>query len=488
MKPIVSSLTAFCLMSCCMAASMDVWSQNVGLNREYNSSPKLLKGNGNPLLDFHFTADPTAVEHDGRLYVYATNDHQQYEAVGREGKNSYEKIKSLVMMSTDDMVNWTYHGTIDVGSIAPWIIASWAPSVVKRQEADGKTHFYLYFSNSGYGTGVITATSPVGPWSSPLDRSLVDGHTPGLGECKVPFDPGAVIDGNGTGWLSIGAGNAVIMRLGDDMTSVASEMAALPAPHHFEANELNYINGTYVYTYNTDWKDHSDWPHPGDVPTRCSMYYLTSKTPLDSGSWKHGRSYLKNSGDYGYSDTNNHTHLHKYSGRWYILYHSMELQKSFGTAGGFRNVCVDEINVDEDNVEIFMGAQTLEGPKQIKPLDPFLVQQAETTAATEGVAFAPAGELGNMVASTVGDRGLIVVRGASFDKRPRSFEVLASGKGTIEVRENTADGNLIASVPVDAADPKLHKAKATADADNTPGDLCFVLKGDIRGFDHWQFK
>ncbi len=37
-------------------------------------SPKLALGNGNPLLDFIFTADPTAVEHDGRLYVYATND------------------------------------------------------------------------------------------------------------------------------------------------------------------------------------------------------------------------------------------------------------------------------------------------------------------------------------------------------------------------------------------------------------------------------
>ena len=98
-------------------------------------SPKLISKNGNPLLDFLFTADPTAVEHDGRLYVYATNDHQQYEGVGRDGKNTYEKIKTLAMMSTDDMVNWTYHGLINVGEIAPWIMASWAPSIIKRQES-----------------------------------------------------------------------------------------------------------------------------------------------------------------------------------------------------------------------------------------------------------------------------------------------------------------------------------------------------------------
>lgn len=65
-------------------------------------SPKLAQGHGNPLLDFTFTADPTAVEYDGRLYVYATNDQQQYEAVGRDGRNTYEKIKSIAMMSTDD--------------------------------------------------------------------------------------------------------------------------------------------------------------------------------------------------------------------------------------------------------------------------------------------------------------------------------------------------------------------------------------------------
>ena len=60
-------------------------------------SPKLLTNNANPLLDFMFTADPTAVEYNGRIYVYATNDHQQYEHVGKDGKNSYEYIHTLVM-------------------------------------------------------------------------------------------------------------------------------------------------------------------------------------------------------------------------------------------------------------------------------------------------------------------------------------------------------------------------------------------------------
>lgn len=74
--------------------------------------------NANPLIANIFCADPTAVEYEGRLYVYGTNDQQQYDAVGSDGSNTYEKIKSIVMLSTDDMVNWTYHGIIDVGEIS----------------------------------------------------------------------------------------------------------------------------------------------------------------------------------------------------------------------------------------------------------------------------------------------------------------------------------------------------------------------------------
>ena len=91
-----------------------------GLLKGCDASPKLLTGNGNPLLDFMYVADPTAIVHDGRIYVYGTNDQQQIDSVGRENKNSYEFIHSLVMMSSDDMVNWTYHGIINVEKSAPW--------------------------------------------------------------------------------------------------------------------------------------------------------------------------------------------------------------------------------------------------------------------------------------------------------------------------------------------------------------------------------
>ena len=450
-------------------------------------SPKLTSGYANPLLDFMFTADPTAVEHEGRLYVYATNDNQQYEAVGKDGRNTYERIKSLVMMSTDDMVNWTYHGLIHVDSIAPWIMASWAPSIVKRKENDGKTHFYLYFSNSGYGTGVLTSTSPVGAWTSPLNKSLIDAHTPGLGQVKVPFDPGAVIDDEGNGWLTVGAGSPGISRLGKDMTSIDGEIIPLGVPHHFEANELNFINGTYVYTYNTDWKEYDDWTLSSEKPTKCCMVYMTSKTPLDIKSWKFGNNYLKNPGEYGFDFCNNHTHLHKFNGKWYLFYHTLNLQRSFNTDGGFRNVCVDEIEVDEKNVHISMTAQTLKGVEQIKPLDPFGLQQAETTFATRNVKFLQTEEAGNMWAASIPEQtGLLYVKGVKFSKVPSALQIKACGQGTIEVHRDTPEGEILASIRIDNPDMQTLEGTILAKVKGNT-DICFVLKGEHLCFDQWQF-
>ncbi len=102
------------------------------------------------------------------------------------------------------------------------------------------------------------------------------------------------------------------------------------------------------------------------------------------------------------SDSNNHTHLVKFQGKYYLFYHSLGLQDSRDLKVGVRSICVEEIEVDEKDLTIHMGTATAKGVSQIKPLDPFAQQQAETTAATRGVAFEPTGQTGNM--SAVGNK------------------------------------------------------------------------------------
>lgn len=455
---------------------------------EFEMPHKLVGGYGNPLLDFVYTADPTAVEHEGRLYVYATNDQQQLDETHPDSANTYEKINSLVMMSTVDMANWTYHGIIPTKKLAPWIIASWAPTVCSRMEDDGKTHFYLYYSNSGYGTGVLTATSPVGPWTSPLDSSIVDAKTPGLGDCTVPFDPGVVIDDNGTGWLAFGAGKARIARLGKDMISFDSPFSVVPAPFHFEANELNVIGGKMVYTYNQDWSDKVGWKEEAEVPTRCCMaYMLPGEDPLDTDAYRYQDIYLRNAGDDGFEYCNNHTHLHKYHGKWYVFHHTMTLKAMKGIKGGYRNVSVDEIQVDEETLKIHLAHATHQGVPQIKPLNPTEKQEMETTYATAHMRFEECGDVpGNMVAVPQGT-GIVVVKGVDLEQNVRKIEIVAQGKGQVDVRLDGADGTLMASTLID----KDAMGKTTVRLMETPQgmhNLVFVLAGETLKVDAWQMK
>ena len=463
-----------------------------------NDSPKLNTGNANPLLDFMYVADPTAVVHNGRVYVYGSNDNQEFAISGKDVDNTYNKIHSLVMMSSDDMVNWTYHGVINVASIAPWTRVSWAPSATSCVGEDGKTHFYIYYSQGGSGVGVLTSTSPVGPWSDPLGRHIVDPSTPGLVNCPAPFDPGVTIDKEGRGWLSFGGGDngfgdympgtPRIVKLGKNMISLDSKIAELPAPYFFEASELNFINDTWVYTYNTSWKERTIWPHTGiNKPSICCMSYMTSKTPLDKDSWVYRDNYFKNPGDYGMPWGNNHTTLCKFEGEYYIFYHTLSLRDFRGMKTGYRSVCVEKMKVDENQVVISMGRATAKGPAQIRPMNPFIWQQAETTAATQGARFEPVGALGNMAAieSTYGQ--CTEVRGINFSRIPTKFEARMKGKGRIEVRQGSKKGTLIASLKFDCKDWAVVSTKMQQEVTGTH-NLCFVfVEGNFR-FDEWKFE
>ena len=80
----------------------------MNLNDVYEKTPEAYTAHACPLVDFVSCADPAAIVHEGRVYVYGSNDHQQCDSVGIEvTDNTYEYIHSLVMISSDDMVNWT---------------------------------------------------------------------------------------------------------------------------------------------------------------------------------------------------------------------------------------------------------------------------------------------------------------------------------------------------------------------------------------------
>lgn len=173
---------------------VSVVAQNVNVTQpgrvQLGGSAKTV-GNSNPLVDHKFGADPFAMVYDGRVYIYMTNDSQEYAATNNGSKdNSYGNINTINVISSADMVNWTDHGAIPVAGrnnaqgAAKWASCSWAPAAAHKT-IDGKEKFFLYFADSGSGVGVLTADSPIGPFTDPLGKALVAPGSVFSGRCMA---------------------------------------------------------------------------------------------------------------------------------------------------------------------------------------------------------------------------------------------------------------------------------------------------------------
>lgn len=448
--------------------------------------------NGNPLWSSQYMADPTSIEYNGRLYVYATNDQQEFDYHNGLQKNTYGHITQLACMSTDDMVNWTNHGIIDVKAIAPWIATSWAPSIVSREEADGKTHFYLYFTNTAAGIGVLTATSPTGPWTDPLGHALIDGNTPGLGTISNIIDPGVAINDNGTeAYLTFGGGdvtgtdlqpgNARVVKLGSDMISLDGDIKTISAPCHFEANELNYYGGRWVYSYCTRWSIASNWTDYTTgvaAPAAASMVYMLASDPL-ADKWSYRNEFFPNPGTLGYPYGNNHTHVQKFGTKYYVFYHTQWLENQKSITGGYRNLQVAPISVTINKlnrtVSFKLAAEqaSMQGVEQLKNVNPFDEQSGDMAAIKEANWW--------------------MVRGVNFSadqKTAHSLIVRVKGCGRLEVKREKQTATPIAVVDFNADDEQTVAVDLAAVPTGVTDYLYFMLPESNAQAEvlSWQFS
>ena len=512
-----------------MAACMQTNAQTVA--PDYKGS-----GNNNPISANIFCADPTALEYNGRLYVYGSNDHQQFVATGKKGGNDYGSIKSIVVFSTDDMVNWTFHGTIDTQKLCsswvtnPWYQGygvSWAPSVTWRTTADGTDEFFLYFCNSSHGVGVLKANSPIGPWKSPNNKLMIHRDTPGATPCSAVFDPGVVIDENGDGWLSFGGldpvdggdgfnpKNARIVKLKPSMTEIDGLPVRIPAPYHFEANELNVMNGKFVYTYCSNWAERSDadWnaykAEKGitvSKPNTCTMCYMVSDDPMNPDSWVYKGVYGPHP---GMGTNNNHSHLQKFLGKYYYLYHGASLMENWINNGVisndckiYRSICVNEATVNEGTQTVKQVTPNLEGVTQIKNMNPYELQQAETMASCGGVDYedftnikknTKINKLGNEASENMQvnmrEGSWINVRNVDFGAGAEKFTVRAKGTGTLDIYSGSKPMRKpITSIEFSSTEMEDHTIEVDATKFKGVKNVCFLVSaGDDVYVDAWQF-
>ncbi len=498
-----------------------VWAASLQLNAQSIATNYKDVSNGNPISPCVFCADPTALDYKGRLYVYGTNDHQQFIQNGKKGSNGYGNIKSLVVFSTTDMVNWTFHGTIDVGKVCgSWCGQSWAPSATWRETADGKEEFFIYFANGGGSVGVIKGSTPIGPFKSPNSQAMIRHGMAGVDPCNWVFDPGVVIDEQGTGWIAFGGGdpqssgsnlmpgNSRIAKLKPSMTAIDGKAVNLPAPYLFEASELNMMNGRFVYTYNTSWSDRNQWSSYAKrngqaAPSSCSMCYMVTDNPLDPDAWEYKGEYVPNEGNFGFGWGNNHTHLQKFGDDYYLFFHSSMLEQDMKTgASGFRSIGVEKANVNESTQTIKQITMTKKGPSAVRNVDPFALQQAETMATSGGVNYEDftnitrvtnVSTLGNDASSNMQINmkagSWTMVRNVDFGSEgPKSFTFRASGKGKLEIRFQAVSYATVASFEFSSTSLEDHTFEVDPTVFNGVKNVFFVFtEASNVKFDSWQF-
>ena len=249
----------------------------------------------NPIMTSRLTADPYAMEYNGRIYVYGTNDSQQYEKTP-DADNNYSKINTINVYSSADMVNWTDHGAIPVAGskgAAKWASNSWAPAACHKT-INGKEKFFLYFADNGSGIGVLEADSPTGPWRDPIGKQLISRNTPGCSGSEIGwlFDPAVLVDDDGTGYLYFGGiGDTTdkpedfiknpkcgrVVKLADDMISLDGDPVTIDAPYMFEDSGINKIGDKYYYSYCTNWTNFSG--RDENVPT-ANIAVMESDNPM----------------------------------------------------------------------------------------------------------------------------------------------------------------------------------------------------------------
>lgn len=485
---------------------------------EGTAAPAKKAGENNPIIDYWYGADPWAMEYNGRVYVYTTGDatainddgsisyDYEYDAKGNIKDNSFAKVQTLNVLSSDDMSNWRNEGYIRVAGkngVAKWANNSWAPAAAHKT-INGKEKFFLYFANGGSGIGVLTSDSPVGPWTD--GGNLVKWGTQASQGVAWLFDPAVFVDSDGTGYLYYGGGvpdgkkehpgTARVIKLSDDMTHTVGDAQVIDAPAMFEDSGIAKIGNKYYYSYCTNFSHEN--VIDGHKIGYGNIAYMTADSPM--GPFTYQDEIMQNPGSFFNVSGNNHHAMVQLGNSWYMVYHAQTVAKELTQGGnldharGYRNTHFDPMTVNADG-SIDPITMTYKGLSQVKNLNAYQEGgiPASTIARDSGIQDAYNTESGVRVIDLTTDNSQGQMLGNINDGEWTSLSQVDFGKlgaksltvnaagiqgGDIEVRLDSNDSTPVATINVAAGDGVTY-ADYTAELQAVSGvhDVFFTFRG-----------
>lgn len=437
----------------------------------------------NPIIQTVFTADPAPLVHGDTVYLYAGHDEDDAQGF---------KMRDWKLYSSQDMVNWTDHGTVADLSVFPWARQdndAWAPQVVER---NGKFYFYAPVSLAGPGPknviGVAVADSPLGPFKDALGHPLI-----GRGEGYI--DPTVLVDDDGQAYLYWGNPHLWYVRLNPDMVSYAGEItqtAALPA---------NYQEGPWVYKRQGRY-------YLAYASACCpeGIGYAMSDKP--TGPWEYKGPVMAPSRE----SNGNHPGMIDFKGKSYLFGFNYRLNfAETPLHRERRSITLAEFEYAADGTIPTQPFWNTAGVRQLRPVSPYGRVEAETMAWASripGASDRPSDWATGIKTGNDGKGGVYVypvaapayvkVAGVDFGKAPpaifKAGVASAAAGGRIEVRAGSLQGPLVAAIEVPDTGGEGTWRTVTAQASAITGvhDLYFIYNahGGQHRFrvDYWQFS
>ena len=436
----------------------------------------------NPFVQTWCTSDPAPMVANNRMYVYTGHD---------EDGADFFWMQEWRIYSTDDMVNWTDHGSPLALESFSWADdRAWASQCVER---DGKYYWYICAHSrisKGMAIGVAVSDSPTGPFRDAIGKPLFENGS------WDHIDPTVFIDDDGQAWLMWGNPRVYYLKLNHDMVSYSGELGMLPMTEdafgsppmnereqgkqykdsYVEGPWLTKRNGTYQLLYAA-----------GGVPEHIS--YSTAPSP--TGPWKYAGEIMPLCDTKSFT---NHCGVADYKGHSYFFYHTGKLP---GGGGFGRSVAVEEFTYNADG-SFPTIMPTDEGVKPVQSFNPYRKVEAETMAFSKGVKTEQNSEVGVYV-TDIHNGDYIKLQQVEFgDKTPRTFTArVASGLrgGQIEVRLDSVKGQLLGKLNVPGTGGWEKWQTLTMDfreIGKGTRDLYFVFTGrkgpKLFNFDWWEMR
>lgn len=287
----------------------------------------------NPIITDTCTADPTALVHDGKVYLYTGNDEAP-------PKHEGYIMNRWLCFSSSDMVHWEAHGSpLAVKDFAWADHDAWAGDVVEK---GGKFYDYVPMSpkgGGGFAIGVAVADSPTGPFKDARGSALVTNNmTKATNISWDDIDPKAFVDTDGQAYLFWGNTKCYCAKLKPSMIELDGPIEVIDVPNYTEAPWVHKHGNLYYLSYASGFPE--------------KEAYATS--PSIHGPWT-PRGLLSE----GAPNSNTiHQAIVEFKGQSYFIYHNGMLP---GDGGSFRrSVCVDYLYYNPDGT-IKRIVQTTEG-------------------------------------------------------------------------------------------------------------------------------